>query len=37
LNSHGVKVGDIEQDGQGTRHFEMRDLEGNTVEISEEP
>ena len=37
LNSRGVIVGDLEQDEQGTRHFEMRDPDGNVIEISEEP
>src|SRR5947207_14138467 len=37
LVSRGVNVGDIQQDGQGTHFFEMRDLEGNVIEISEEP
>ena len=37
LLSRGVNVGDIQQDRQGTRYFEMRDLEGNVIEISEVP
>jgi catechol 2,3-dioxygenase-like lactoylglutathione lyase family enzyme len=37
LNSRGVQVSDIQQDRQGTRYFEMRDLEGNAIEITEEP
>ena len=37
LISRGVNVGDIQQDRQGTHCFEMRDLEGNVIEISEEP
>jgi hypothetical protein len=27
----------VETDRQGTHYFEMRDSEGNTVEICEEP
>lgn len=37
LSARGVNVSDILQDRQGTSYFEMRDLEGNVVEISEEP
>jgi hypothetical protein len=37
LSSRGVNVGEVQQDRQGTHYFEMRDLEGNVVEISEEP
>jgi len=37
LSSRGVIVGDVQQDGQGTHYFEMRDLEGNSIEICEEP
>jgi catechol 2,3-dioxygenase-like lactoylglutathione lyase family enzyme len=37
LNSRGVSVGEIQKDGQGTHYFEMRDLEGNVIEICEEP
>jgi len=37
LISRGVNVGEIQQDRQGTHYFEMRDPEGNVVEISEEP
>jgi hypothetical protein len=37
LISCGVNVGEIQQDRQGTHYFEMRDPEGNVVEISEEP
>ncbi|MBZ5656344.1 MAG: VOC family protein [Acidobacteriia bacterium] len=36
LMSRGVNVGDIQQDRQGTHYFEMRDLEGNVIEITEE-
>ena len=37
LTTRGVNVSEIQQDRQGTRFFEMRDLEGNVVEITEEP
>jgi hypothetical protein len=37
LNSRKVGVGTIETDRQGTRYFEMHDLEGNVLEVSEEP
>jgi hypothetical protein len=37
LSSRGVNVGEIQLDRQGTQYFEMRDLEGNLVEVSEEP
>jgi len=37
LASRAIAVGEIQQDGQGTHYFEMRDLEGNAIEISEEP
>jgi hypothetical protein len=37
LGSRGVYVGGIQQDRQGTHYFEMRDLEGNVIEVSEEP
>jgi hypothetical protein len=37
LSSRGVNVGAIEKDRQGTQYFEMRDLEGNVIEVSEEP
>jgi catechol 2,3-dioxygenase-like lactoylglutathione lyase family enzyme len=37
LSSRGVIVGEIQQDRQGTHFFEMRDVEENIVEISEEP
>jgi hypothetical protein len=36
LISRGVSVSGIQQDRQGTHYFEMRDLEGNVIEISEE-
>jgi hypothetical protein len=37
LGSRGVNVGEIQQDRQGTHYFEVRDLEGNVIEVSEEP
>ena len=37
LASRGVRVGEIQQDRQGTHYFEMQDLEGNVIEITEEP
>jgi len=37
LGSRGVNVGDVQEDRQGTHYFEMRDLEGNVIEVSEEP
>ena len=37
LLARGVFVGELQQDAQGTRFFGTRDLEGNPIEISEEP
>jgi hypothetical protein len=37
LSSRGVNTGEIQQDRAGTRYFEMHDLEGNMIEVSEEP
>jgi len=37
VGSRGVNVGDIQEDRQGTHYFQMRDLEGNLIEVSEEP
>jgi len=37
LNARGVPVGPIATDRQGTRYFSMQDLEGNPIEVSEEP
>ena len=37
LSSRGVSVTPIESDRQGTHYFVMRDLEGNEIEVSEEP
>ena len=35
LGSRGVIVGEVQEDRQGTHYFEMRDLEGNFIEVSE--
>ena len=37
LLSKGVDTGEMQQDGQGTHFFTARDIEGNAIEISEEP
>jgi catechol 2,3-dioxygenase-like lactoylglutathione lyase family enzyme len=37
LISRNVLVGEVEQDGQGTHFFVARDIEGNAIEVSEEP
>ena len=37
LITRGVKVSAIEKDRQGTQYFELRDLEGNVIEVAEEP
>jgi hypothetical protein len=37
LLAQGVFVGEVQQDAQGTHFFEARDVEGNSIEISEEP
>lgn len=37
LSSRSVTVGAIERDRQGTQYFEMQDLEGNIIEVAEEP
>jgi catechol 2,3-dioxygenase-like lactoylglutathione lyase family enzyme len=37
LAARGVSAGPIECDRQGTRYFEIRDPEGNLIEIVEEP
>jgi len=37
LVARGVFAGEIGQDDQGTSFFEARDVEGNPIEISEEP
>ena len=37
LISHGVTVGAVERDRQGTQYFELLDLEGNVIEVAEEP
>jgi predicted enzyme related to lactoylglutathione lyase len=36
LAARGVSVGTIERDRQGTRYFEIRDPEGNEIEVVEE-
>jgi catechol 2,3-dioxygenase-like lactoylglutathione lyase family enzyme len=37
LSSGGVNVGDVQEDRQGTHYFQMQDLEGNLIEVAEEP
>ena len=37
LVARGVKVGAIEQDRQGIHYFQIRDPEGNLIEVIEEP
>lgn len=37
LLSKGIDAGEMQQDGQGTHFFTARDIEGNAIEISEEP
>lgn len=37
LQSRGVPVGAIQQDEQGTHFFQASDVEGNPIEICEEP
>lgn len=37
LVGHGVSADPIQTDRQGTRYFEIRDLENNPIEIFEEP
>jgi len=37
LIARGVSVDAIQSDRQGTRYFEIRDLENNAIEIFEEP
>jgi catechol 2,3-dioxygenase-like lactoylglutathione lyase family enzyme len=37
LLARGVEVGPVQTDRQGTHYIEMRDLEGNSIEICEEP
>ena len=34
LISRGVNVTEIQQDRQGTRYFEIRDLEDNVIEVN---
>jgi hypothetical protein len=37
LSFRGVNVGEIQEDRQGTHYFEMRDLEGNVIEVLKAP
>ncbi|MBZ5685968.1 MAG: VOC family protein [Acidobacteriia bacterium] len=37
VSSRGATLGPNERDAQGTTYFEIRDLEGNVIEICEEP
>lgn len=37
MSARGVSVGMIEQDRQGTRYFQVRDPEGNEIEVVQEP
>jgi catechol 2,3-dioxygenase-like lactoylglutathione lyase family enzyme len=37
LVTRDILVGEIQQDGQGTHYFEFQDLEGNKIEVCEEP
>lgn len=37
VSSRGAAVGPIERDAQSTPYFEIRDLEGNVIEVCEEP
>jgi catechol 2,3-dioxygenase-like lactoylglutathione lyase family enzyme len=37
LATRGVNVGPLQTDRQGTHYFEMRDMENNMIEFSEEP
>jgi catechol 2,3-dioxygenase-like lactoylglutathione lyase family enzyme len=37
LVSRDVSVGEVQEDGQGTHFFTARDLDGNVIEVSEEP
>jgi hypothetical protein len=34
--ARGVQVGNVEQDRQGTHYFQVRDPEGNVIEVVEE-
>jgi len=36
-NSRGAGANQIERDAQGTNYFELRDPEGNVIEVCEEP
>jgi hypothetical protein len=37
LNSRGIATTELREDRQGTHFFEMRDLEGNVIEVCEMP
>ena len=37
LLSRDISAAGIQQDGQGTHYFEFQDLEGNKIEVCEEP
>ena len=37
LSSLGINAGPVQQDRQGTHFFEFRDIEGNVIEVCEEP
>jgi hypothetical protein len=37
LSSRGVSISPVDSDRQGTRYFVMRDLEGNEIDVTEEP
>jgi hypothetical protein len=37
LTSRSVNIGEIQRDRQGTRFSGIRDLEGNIIEICDEP
>ena len=37
LGSRAVSMGPIQTDRQGTHYFAVQDLDGNAIEISEEP
>ena len=37
LVARGVEVGPIAQDRQGIHYFQIRDPEGNLIEVIEEP
>jgi predicted enzyme related to lactoylglutathione lyase len=37
LSRRGVFTGPVQKDAQGTKFFEIRDCDGNLLEVSEEP